>query len=107
MRPKLSQKPARRVAFDWGTRRKPLAGRTLWMLEPTLVLLEGFVDLKRKSEGGRLRVGERWPMRLHSDLSGCSMPVFAGEAHGRVGVQLHVGAPAWQPPYELSKNLHR
>jgi len=31
--------------------------------------------------------GERSPMRLHSDPSGSSMPVFAAEAYGRVGVQ--------------------
>jgi hypothetical protein len=38
-RPELEEKSPRRVAFDWATRRKPLAGRTLWMLEPALVLL--------------------------------------------------------------------
>lgn len=77
------------------------------MLEPTLVLMEGCVDLKEKSEGGRLRVGERWPMRSHSTPKGSSILVFAAGAHGRVGVQLHVGAPTWSADYELSKNLHR
>ena len=77
------------------------------MLEPTLVLREGRVGLKEKPEGGRLRVGERWLMRLYSGPNGSSMPVFAGEAHDCVGVQLHVGAPTWSADYELSKNLHR
>jgi hypothetical protein len=96
-----------RVAFDWATRRKPLAGRTLWMREPTLVLREGRVDLKEKPEGGRLRVGARSLMRLYSGPNGSSTPVFAGGAHSRVGVQLHVGAPTWSADYELSKNWHR
>jgi len=64
MKPQLWEKSPRRVAFDCATRRKPLAGRTLWMLEPTLVLWEGRVDLQEKSEGGPLRVGERCPVRL-------------------------------------------
>lgn len=65
------------------------------------------VDLKEKPEGGGLRVGERWLMRLYSGPNGSSMPVFAGEAPDCVGVQLHVGAPTWSADYELSKNLHR
>ena len=77
------------------------------MLEPTLVLREGRVELKEKSEGGLRRVGECSLMRLYSGPSGTSMPVSAAEAHGRVGVPLHVGAPAWSADYELSKNLHR
>jgi len=77
------------------------------MLEPTLVLKEGRVDLKGRPEGGRLRVGKRSLMRLYSGPSGNSMPAFAGEAHDSVGVQLHVGAPTWSADYELSKNLHR
>ena len=77
------------------------------MLEPTLVLREGCVELQEKSEGGFLRIGERWTMRLHSVPKGSSMPVFAVGAHGHVGVQLHVGAPTWSADYELSKNLHR
>ena len=77
------------------------------MLKPTLVLMEGCVALKNRAERGRLRVGERSPMRLYSDPNDSSMPVFAAEAHGRVGVQLHVGAPTWSADYELSKNLHR
>ena len=60
------------------------------MLEPTLVLREGRVDLKEKPEGGRLRVGARALMRLYSGPNGSSTPVFAGEAHDCVGVQLHV-----------------
>lgn len=77
------------------------------MLEPTLVLREGRVDLKEKPEGGPLRVGERCPVRLHRALEGSSTAVFAAGAHGRVGVQLQVGAPTWSADYELSKNLHR
>jgi len=30
-----------------------------------------------------------------------------GSVDRRAGVQSHVGAAAWQRPYELSKNLHR
>jgi len=63
------------------------------MLEPTLVLREGRAGLKEKPEGGRLRVGERSLIRLYSGPNGSSMPVFAGEAHDCVGVQLH--ADAW------------
>ena len=85
MRPELSQKPPRRVAFDWGTRRKPLAGRTLWMLEPALVLREGRVELKEKPEGGRLRVGVRLLVRLYSGPNGSSMSGFAGEAYLGLG----------------------
>jgi hypothetical protein len=76
------------------------------MLEPTLVLREGRVDLKGKPEGGWLRVGERSLMRSYSGTNGSSMPVFAEEAHDCAGVQLHVGAPTWSAGYELSKNLH-
>ena len=65
------------------------------MLEPTLVLREGGLELKEKSEGGRLRVGERSLMRLYAGPKGISMVVFAAEAHNRVGVQLHVDAPTW------------
>jgi|SRR5579872_65280 len=107
MKPQLSEKSPRRVAFDWATRRKPLAGRTLWMLERTLILREERVDLKDKLEGGQLRVGERSLMRLYSGPNPSSMPVLAGEAHHCVGVQLHGGAPTWSADYELSKNLHR
>lgn len=77
------------------------------MLEPTLVLMEGCVDRKEKSEGGGLRVGEQSPMRLHSAPNGSSMPVFVAGAHSRAGVLLHAGAPSWSADYELSKNLHR
>ena len=77
------------------------------MLEHTLVLREGRVDVKEKSEGGPLRVGERSLMRLHCAPKGISMSVFARQAHDSVGVQLHVGAPTWSADYELSKNLHR
>jgi hypothetical protein len=57
------------------------------MLEPTLVLREGRVDLKEKPEGGRLRIGECSLMRLYSGPNGSSMPGFAAEAHDGVGVQ--------------------
>jgi hypothetical protein len=77
------------------------------MLEPTLVLRERCVDVKEGPEGGRLRVGERSLMRLYYGPNGSSMPVFGGEAHHCVGVQLHVDAPTWSADYELSKNLHR
>ena len=77
------------------------------MLEPILVLREGRVDLKEKPQGGRLRASERRLMRLYAGPNGISMVVFAAEVHGRVGVQLHVGAPTWSADYELSKNLHR
>jgi hypothetical protein len=106
IKPQLYEKPPRRVAFDWATRRKPLAGWTLWMLEPALVLMQGCVDLKEKPEGGRLRIGARPLMLLYSGANGGSMPVFAGNTHECVGVQLHVGAPTWSADYELSKNLH-
>ena len=46
-------------------------------------------------------------MRLYSGPYGISMVFFGGEAHSRVGVQLHVRAPTWSADYELSKNLHR
>jgi hypothetical protein len=95
MKSQLLEKSPSRVAFDWATRRKPLAGRTLWMLEPSLVRREGRVDPKEKPEGGRLRIGECSLMRLYSGPNGSSMPGFAGEAHDSVGVQLHVGAPTW------------
>jgi hypothetical protein len=78
MEPELKQTPPRRVAFDWATRRKPLAGRTLWMLEPTLVLTGGRADVKEKPEGGRLRAGERSLMRLYAGPNGISMVVFRG-----------------------------
>ena len=68
---------------------KPLAGRTLWMLEPTFVPRERRSDLKENPEGGRLRVGGCSLMRLYSGPNGSSMPVFVEEAHYRVGVQLH------------------
>jgi hypothetical protein len=77
------------------------------MLEPTLVLREGRVDLKEKPEGGRLRVGEHSLDAFVLCPNGISMPVFGGEAHDCVGVPLHVGAPTWSADYELSKNLHR
>jgi hypothetical protein len=56
---------------------------------------------------GPFRVGKGLPVWLRCRRNRSSMPVFATRTHGRVGVQLHVGAPAWQPTYELSKNLHR
>lgn len=65
------------------------------MLEPTLVLREGRVGLKKKPEGGRLRVGERSRMHLWAGPNGISMLVFAVGAHDHVGVQLHVGVPTW------------
>ena len=65
------------------------------MLEPTLVLREGRVDLKEKPEGGWLRVGERWWMYLSAGSDRISMVAFAVGAHDCVGVQLHVGAPTW------------
>jgi hypothetical protein len=65
------------------------------MLEPTLVLREGCVDLKEKPEGGRLRVGERSRMRLYAGPDRNSMVVFALGAHTCVGVELHVAAPTW------------
>ena len=77
------------------------------MLEPTLVLREGRVDLKERTEGGRLRVGERLLMRVYAGPNGISMVAFAADAHDCVGVQSHVGAPTWSADYELSKNLHR
>jgi hypothetical protein len=77
MKPELWENPPRRVAFDWATRRKPLAGRTLWMLELTLVLMEGCVELKEKAEGGGLRAGKRLSAWLGFAPNGSSMPVFA------------------------------
>jgi len=49
MQSEFGKRPPRRVAFDWATRRKPLAGRTLWMLEPTLVLTGEWADTKEKA----------------------------------------------------------
>lgn len=46
-------------------------------------------------------------MRWYSGPKGVLMPVFGGEAHDSLGVQLHVGAPTWSAVYKLSKNLHR
>ena len=42
----------RRGTFDWATRRKPLAGRTLWMREPGLVLLEVVANPAEEFAGG-------------------------------------------------------
>ena len=106
MTPEFWDEAACRVAFDWATRRKPLAGRTLWMLEPVLVLMAGCVELKEESEGGRLRLANDRSMRLQSVPNGSSTLAFAAGAHNRVGVQLHIGAPTWSADYELSKNLH-
>ena len=67
MQSEFRRRPPRRVAFDWATRRKPLAGRTLWMLEPTLVRMEGRVDLQVRVHGGLLRAGARDAVRAGAD----------------------------------------
>ncbi len=105
--PEFKRKALRRVAFDWATRRKLLAGRTLWMLEPTLVLMEGRVDLKVRAARGQFRAGKRLLMGLHWTANRSSTAVLAAGTHSRIGVPSHVGAQDWPRPYELSKNLHR
>ena len=77
------------------------------MLEAVLVLTEGCFDLKEKPEGGELElpIGSRWGCPLSPTI--VRYWSSAAAAHRRVGVQLHVGAPAWSADYELSKNLHR
>src|SRR2546422_736235 len=74
---RVLKRPPRRVAFDWATRRKPLAGRTLWMLEPTLVLTGEWADTKEKAARGRMRIGERSAVWLRCAPNHSSMPVFA------------------------------
>jgi hypothetical protein len=77
------------------------------MLELTLVLLEGRVDLKERAVRGQFRVGKWMLMELRGAANRRSTAVFAAETQGRVGVRLHVVAPDWPQAYELSKNLHR
>jgi hypothetical protein len=77
------------------------------MLEATLVLMEGRADVKERDEGGQFPVSKGLPLWFHWAAKCNWMSVFAGETHGRIGVQLHVGAPDWPRAYELSKNLHR
>jgi hypothetical protein len=63
--------------------------------------------MEQETGEGRFRVRKCLLVWLCCRPNRSSMPVFAARTDGRVGVQLHVGAPAWQPIYELSKNLHR
>jgi hypothetical protein len=77
------------------------------MLEPTLVLMEGRVELKERAARGQRRANKWLPRGLRRAASGSSTADLAARTHDRGGVQLHVGAPDWLEAYELSKNLHR
>ena len=77
------------------------------MPEPTLVLTGGRADRKeRLREGLPESAGSGRRAGAALCVNGFIL-VLAAWAHRRAGVQLHVGAPVWPRPYELSKNWHR
>lgn len=86
VRPELYENPSRRVAFDWAIRRKPLAGRTLWMLEPTLVLTGEWCEPKEEAAKKFFRLGDRSQVWRRSAPRCEFKAVLAAQAQGCVGV---------------------
>ena len=77
------------------------------MPEATLVLTGGRPEPKEKAARRLCRVGKTLQVCRRGASCYGFMAVLAAQAHDRVGVQLHVGAPDWPRAYELSKNSHR
>ena len=77
------------------------------MLEPTLVLVEGRVDLKERAARGQCRA-DRWlPLGLRRAAAVVRQRISQHAHTTASACSLHVGAPDWLEAYELSKNLHR